>query len=92
MHWPNAISLDGQPFRFDESPTFVETWLEMEKLVGPQCKAIGVSNFTQKTLDILLESAQVVPVVNQIELHVLNPHLKLVPYCRSKGIHVMSWR
>ncbi|RYO84849.1 hypothetical protein DL766_001527 [Monosporascus sp. MC13-8B] len=92
MHWPWAQTPDRKPLRIHESPTFAETWKLMEQLVGPKCRGIGVSNFTQKTLDTLLETASIVPVVNQIELHALNPNLKLVPYCQSKGIHVMSWR
>jgi glycerol 2-dehydrogenase (NADP+) len=94
MHWPWATTPEPEkrPLRINESPTFVETWRKMEELVGPRCRAIGVSNFTQKTLDVLLASARIVPAVNQIELHALNPNLKLVPYCKSKGIHVMSWR
>lgn len=94
MHWPWALSpADGKTsLRPAESPTFVETWKRMEPLVGPTCRGIGVSNFTQKTLDAILEVATVVPVVNQVECHPLNPNLKLVPYCESKGIHVMGWR
>lgn len=92
MHWPWATTPDGKPLRINESPTFVETWKLMEKLVGPECRAIGVSNFAQKTLDALLEVATIIPAVNQVELHALYPNLKLVPYCQSKGIHVMSWR
>ncbi|KAF7553672.1 hypothetical protein G7Z17_g3450 [Cylindrodendrum hubeiense] len=93
MHWPCASTPapDLKPLRINEGPTFVDTWKMMEGLVGPKCKAIGVSNFTQKTLDVLLASATIVPAVNQIELHALNPNLKLVPYCESKGILVMSW-
>lgn len=74
-----------------ESPTIVETWQMMEPLVGPKCRAIGVSNFSQKTLDELLSGAKIVPAVNQVEVHALHPCLKLVPYCESKGIHVMGW-
>ncbi|RYP93244.1 hypothetical protein DL770_000619 [Monosporascus sp. CRB-9-2] len=92
MHWPWAQTPDGKPLRIHESPTFAETWKMMEQLVGPECRGIGVSNFTQKTLDTVLETATIIPAVNQIELHALNPNLKLVPYCQSKGIHVMSWR
>ncbi|CAG8938057.1 unnamed protein product [Penicillium salamii] len=91
MHWPWAMTQDGNPLRIHESPTFVETWKQMEKLVGDKCKGIGVCNFTQKTLSVLLEHASIIPVVNQVELHALNPCLKLVPYCQSKGIHVMGW-
>ncbi|KAL2828068.1 putative aldo-keto reductase [Aspergillus pseudoustus] len=91
MHWPWAMTLEGHPLRIDESPTFVETWRQMEALVGDKCRGIGVCNCTQKTLGVLLEHAVVVPAVNQVELHALNPCLRLVPYCQEKGIHVMGW-
>lgn len=93
MHWPQSMTPypERKPLRPHESPTFVETWNMMEPLVGPKCRAIGVSNFSQKTLDVLLASSDVIPAVNQVELHALNPNHKLVPYCKSKGIHVMSW-
>lgn len=93
MHWPCATTPDGSaPLGIDESPTFIETWKGMEKLVGTRCKAIGVSNFSQKTLDALLAEATIVPVVNQVELHALNPNHKLDAYCQEKGIVLMSWR
>ncbi|KAL4789431.1 putative aldo-keto reductase, partial [Aspergillus venezuelensis] len=92
MHWPCAETPDKKrALRIEESPTFVETWKKMEKLLGDRCRAIGVCNFTQKTLDVLLKEAKVVPVVNQVELHALNPNLRLVPYCQEKGVRVMSW-
>lgn len=94
MHWPFATTPDPERkhLRKDQSPTFVKTWKMMEKLIGPQCRTIGVSNFTQKTLDELLPQCEIVPAVNQVELHAFNPNPQLVPYCVSKGIHVMSWR
>ena len=91
MHWPWATTPDKKPLKKDESPTFIETWQMMEKLVGDKCRAIGVSNFSQKTIDELLPHAKIVPAINQVELHALNPNLKLVPYCQEKGIVVMSW-
>jgi len=91
MHWPNSSTEDGVYLSKDQSPTFVETWKKMEPLVGPKCRAIGVSNFSQTTLDELLKHCTVTPSVNQVEMHALNPNTKLVPYCQSKGIHVMSW-
>lgn len=43
----------------------------MEKLVETgKARAIGVSNFGIRNLETLLESAKVVPAVDQIELHV----------------------
>lgn len=63
----------------------------MEALVGDKCRAIGVSNFAQKTLDELIRATKIVPAINQVELHAMNPNLKMVPYCQEKGIVVMSW-
>lgn len=91
MHWPTAMTPEEQPIAYPGQPPFWDTWKAMEKLVGDRCRAIGVSNFTQKTLERLLEGATLVPVVNEVELHPLNPNLKLVPYCLVKGIRVMSW-
>ncbi|KAF7554728.1 hypothetical protein G7Z17_g2704 [Cylindrodendrum hubeiense] len=91
MHWPWATTPDKKVVLPHEGPTTVDTWKKMEELVGPRCRAIGVSNFTQKTLEVLLANTTIIPAINQIELHALNPNLKLVPYCQSKGIQVMSW-
>lgn len=94
MHWPWATTPDPERrvLLKTQSPTFVETWEKMEALVGPKCRAIGVSNFTQTTLTELLQTAKIVPAINQVELHAFNPNLKLVPWCAAKGIHVTSWR
>ncbi|KAL4874492.1 NADP-dependent oxidoreductase domain-containing protein [Aspergillus karnatakaensis] len=92
MHWPCTLSPDGKRGQgIDKPPTFVDTWRLMEGCVGERCRMIGVSNFTQKTLDALLRETTTIPVVNQVELHALNPNLKLVPYCQERGIQVISW-
>lgn len=42
----------------------------MEKLVDAgKARAIGVSNFGIRNLETLLESAKIVPAVNQVEIH-----------------------
>lgn len=40
---------------------------------------------------LTLEPAQIIPAVNQIELHPCNPSPKLVAYNRSKGIHSTAY-
>jgi glycerol 2-dehydrogenase (NADP+) len=92
MHWPMTLTPEGKPLGPTSVYTFIDTWQKMEKMVGASCRSIGVSNFTQKTLDALLPTCKIVPAVNQVELHALNPNLKLVPFCKEKGIHVTSWR
>ncbi|MET8413353.1 aldo/keto reductase [Streptomyces sp. NPDC005195] len=59
IHWP-------LPGRGD----FVETWKALEEIYGSgRAKAIGVSNFQPQHLRRLLEGGDVVPAVNQIEVH-----------------------
>ncbi|MFJ4929957.1 aldo/keto reductase [Streptomyces sp. NPDC088736] len=59
IHWP-------LPGRGD----FVETWKAMEEIYrSGRTKAIGVSNFQPHHLRRLLEESEVVPAVNQVEVH-----------------------
>lgn len=79
IHWP-------VPGKYHES------WKEMEKIYATgKAKAIGVSNFHIHHLDTILEDAEIIPAVNQIEL---SPQLSQVPlaeYCFSKNIAVEAW-
>ncbi|KAI5117867.1 hypothetical protein M0805_006569 [Coniferiporia weirii] len=87
MHWPQASRDDGVILSPEEHPTFVETWLEMEKLLETgKVKSIGVSNFSIKNLEKLLASANVIPVTNQVELHPCLPQYELKKYCEDRGI------
>ncbi|TQV93703.1 Aldo/keto reductase [Cordyceps javanica] len=88
IHWPASV-IPGQKAVFDDW-NFVDTWREMQKLVGTgKVKNIGVSNFAIKNLEILLNdpSCKIIPAVNQVELHPCNPSPKLVAYAAAKGIH-----
>lgn len=43
MHWPQATDPEtNKTVPFGDSPTFIETWKQMEQLLGDgRCKAIG---------------------------------------------------
>ncbi|MFH8487232.1 aldo/keto reductase [Streptomyces longisporoflavus] len=59
IHWP----LPGKG-------DFVETWKALEEIYRDgRAKSIGVSNFQPKHLNRLLQNTDVVPAVNQIEVH-----------------------
>ncbi|MGC5567995.1 aldo/keto reductase [Streptomyces sp. FR-108] len=59
IHWP--LPAKGE---------FVETWKALEEVYrSGRAKAIGVSNFQPRHLRRLLEGSDVVPAVNQIEVH-----------------------
>ncbi|KAF7421277.1 hypothetical protein PC9H_011799 [Pleurotus ostreatus] len=82
---------DGS-FKVLDSPSFVHVWADVEKLLDTgKVRAIGVSNFSVKNLDILLKSAKVIPAVNQVELHPYLAQPDLVEYCRNKGIVVTAY-
>ncbi|KAF5004120.1 hypothetical protein FDECE_9334 [Fusarium decemcellulare] len=110
MHWPVAL----EPENHDQvlkDWSFVDTWREMQKLVGSgKVRNIGVSNFGIRNLEKLLSaesckvklpskyssrthiySSQIIPAVNQIELHPFNPSSRLVEYNESKGIHTTAY-
>jgi diketogulonate reductase-like aldo/keto reductase len=64
----------------------------MEKLQrSGRVKAIGVSNHLRPHLDELLPVAEIVPAVNQIELHPYLQSKVLVEHCRAKKIQVEAW-
>jgi len=91
IHWPQATS-NGKSLQPDQSPTYVETWKAMEELLDTgKVRSIGVSNFSIKTLEVLLPQAKVVPAVNQVQLHPCLPDNPLLEYCTKKGIHVTAW-
>jgi len=81
IHWP-----------LPEVDRYRETWQAFEKLhADGKIRAIGVSNFQPHHLDRLAESSDVVPAVNQIELH---PYLQQAEArrCHSEhGIVTEAW-
>jgi methylglyoxal/glyoxal reductase len=79
IHWPGKDK-------------YKETWKAFEKLYKDgRVRAIGVSNFLIHHLEDLLGSAEIKPMVNQVELH---PHLTqkdLLSYCKKEGIQLEAW-
>ncbi|PSS06486.1 hypothetical protein PHLCEN_2v3715 [Hermanssonia centrifuga] len=91
MHWPQA-QIGDRVLKEDEHPTFVDTWKDMEKLLETgKVKSIGVSNFSIKTLEILLPHCSVIPATNQVQLHPCLPQFELKEYCESKGILLTAY-
>lgn len=81
IHWP-----------VPSAGLFPQAWKQLETLYADGLmRAIGVSNFLPDHLDTLLESAQVVPAVNQIELHPTLQQQALAEKCRSLGIAVEAY-
>jgi len=54
-------------------------------------RAIGVCNFHEHHLKKLLENADVMPAVNQVELHPLLSQGNLVAFCKERGIQIEAY-
>ena len=81
IHWPLPL-LDR----------YVETWRALEYLhVNGRVRSIGVSNFTVSQLERLIRETDVVPAVNQVELHPEFAQQDLRDFHASQGILTQAW-
>lgn len=87
-----ASYLIHAPFFAQTDAELQAAWTAMEHVKkSGLARSIGVSNFLQSHLEAILETAKVVPSVNQIEFHPYLQHGNLVPYQESKGIKTVSY-
>ncbi|MFV0375016.1 aldo/keto reductase [Microbacterium sp.] len=81
IHWPAP--------QFD---LYVETWRVLEQFAADgRARSIGVSNFLPHHLERLLARADVVPAVNQIEMHPILQQQAAAEFCHAHGIAVEAW-
>jgi diketogulonate reductase-like aldo/keto reductase len=81
VHWPLPM--------FDQ---YVDTWRAFEKLQADgRIRSIGVSNFEVEHFERLFAETDVVPAVNQIELHPQFPQAELRAFHAEHGILTESW-
>jgi len=100
IHWPVAFVPEKGLFPLDDAgkvildheTSLVDTWKTM---IGFQktgkVKNIGVSNFTVEQIKAIVAATGVKPLVNQVELHPLNPQNELLEYCNQEGIHLTAY-
>jgi 2,5-diketo-D-gluconate reductase A len=81
IHWP----VPGRGL-------YVDTWKELIDLQAQGLiKSIGVSNFNPEHLDAIIESTNVIPVVNQVECHPWLQQHHLRAFHAELGIITQSW-
>jgi len=81
IHWP-----------LPEVGDFVETWHALEEIYrSGRARAIGVSNFEPHHLRRLLAAAEVVPAVNQIEVHPYLAQDDVRAFGAEHGIVTEAW-
>lgn len=78
IHWP----VEGS----------AEAWKEIEReYEAGRIKTIGVSNFHLHHLDKLARTAQIMPMVNQIESNPGFVNQPLIDACKERGMVVEAW-
>jgi len=81
IHWP-----------MPQRDIFVDTWRAFEKLYADgRVRAIGVSNFQPPHLQRLLDETDVVPAVNQVELHPWLQQREVRAFNAQHGIVTEAW-
>jgi 2,5-diketo-D-gluconate reductase A len=81
IHWPLPTVND-----------FVERWKALERVYAQgRARAIGVSNFEDHHLQRLFEETEIVPTVNQIELHPYFAQNELLAFDTEHGIATEAW-
>jgi 2,5-diketo-D-gluconate reductase A len=83
IHWPLPTLYHGD---------FVSTWKTLEEFKADRrARSIGVSNFEVDHLERLAAESDVVPAVNQIELHPYLLNEEVRSYDESHGIATEAW-
>lgn len=78
IHWPSELSS--------------ETWRALEKLYRDEkVRAIGVCNFTENHLNKLFDTAEIIPMIDQVELHPELTQADLIKFCNKKNIQIEAW-
>lgn len=72
--------------------TNYSTWRAFEQLYKQgRIKAIGVSNFLSHHLQALIDVAEIVPMVNQIEVHPGFNSTETIQFCNKHNIAIEAW-
>lgn len=81
------------PWFADTEEELQERWAQLEAIQqSGRAKSIGVSNFLQEHLEILLKTAKVTPAINQIEFHPYLQHSDgLIDFHRKNNIAVSCY-
>src|SRR3954451_137902 len=78
IHWPLPTLYDGD---------FVSTWKVLEEVKADRrARSIGVSNFLPEHLERVIDTCDVVPAVNQIEVHPYLQNRELREFGESRDV------
>ncbi|WP_062212243.1 aldo/keto reductase [Streptomyces sp. NBRC 109706] len=82
LHWPVPSAFDATVASYEAA---------QKLLADGRVRAIGVCNHAPEDLTRLMERTEIVPAVNQVELHPLFIQRELRDFDRRNGIITQSW-
>ncbi len=98
IHWPIAfvpgiaMPENGDQYISLNDTPLSETWEGMEKInTSGLTKHIGVSNFSIKKLKEILNSCNISPEMNQVELHPFLQQSALLQFCTDNNIFMTAY-
>ena len=84
--------LDLYMFHWPVTDLYIDTYKELEKLYKEGLvKAIGVCNCHQHHLEKIMQECEIVPMVDEFEVHPLFTQKPLIQFCKEHGIHVIAY-
>jgi diketogulonate reductase-like aldo/keto reductase len=87
IHWPKPTH-DYEGW----AELVMETWQAFEEIYKEKkARAIGLSNFLHHHLDVILESCEIKPMTNQLEVHPGYSQDYALAYCKENNILVQGW-
>ena len=88
IHWPaNELQFGDEAKKIN-----ADTWKAFERLYEEGViKSIGLSNFLKNHLEALEVTANIKPMIDQIEYHPGYTQPETVSYCKQNGIVVEAW-
>lgn len=82
IHWPKNNDIQ----------TNIDTWRALEKIYRDgKAKAIGVSNFLKRHMEIIINNSNILPAVNQIEFHPGLIRTETIEFCKKNNIVIEAW-
>ena len=90
LYWPRPDY--GTPDFNDWKRLDIESWKALEELQKEgKIRSIGVSNFLPHHIQNLLDNTDVIPSVNQLELHPGYTQPYVCEFCKKYGIQLEAW-
>lgn len=84
--------IDMFMFHWPVTGHFVDTYKEMEKLYKEgYVKVLGVANCHQHHLQDIMDNCEIIPAVDQFEIHPLFTQKPLIEFCHQYGIAVQAY-